>query len=317
MMNTPVLLIHFNRPDSTRRQLEALKVVAPQRVWILCDGPRAGRSGEAEKVAEVRAILDKLPWPCEVKRLYHEHNLGCFKNISAGISWFLNDCEAGIILEDDILPDPSFLRYCDELLIKYRDAAEVFAIAGHNRKPEPLAIKEDYGFSNYFDCWGWATWKRAWDQFDPTLNAWRDRSVWKVICKRVFRNFRARAYWAWMFRQVDLKRRDSWAYRFLLTIWKQRGCVVIPKVNLTENIGFTEEGTHTAHFSGQEVTACQQSFPLRHPHQIAVNPVIDRWFEDGIHSKSFMVRLCWLCRKLRVIPRLLRVGNCEEPVVKL
>ena len=103
----------------------------------------------------------------------------------------------------------------------------------------------------------------------------------------------------------------------MLTIWKQRGCVIISKINLTENIGFTEEGTQTAHFAGLEVTACQQSFPLHHPHQIAVNPVIDRWFEDGIHSKSFRVRLRWLCRKLRVIPRLLRVSNCEEPVVKL
>jgi len=300
-MHTPVLLIHFNRPDSTRRQLEALKVVAPQRVWILCDGPRAGRSGEVEKVAEVRALLDALPWPCEVKRLYREHNLGCFRNVSEGISWFLDDCEAGIILEDDILPDPSFFQYCDELLIKYRDAAEVIAIAGHNRKPTPFEMKADYGFSNYFECWGWATWKRAWDQFDPTLNAWRDRSVWKVICKRVFRNFRARAYWEWMFRQVDLRRRDSWAYRFFLTIWKQRGYVIIPKRNLTENIGFNESGAHTAHFSGLEVTSSEQRFPLNHPQAITLSPKMDRWFEDSVHSKSILVRLRWLCRKLKVL----------------
>ena len=316
-MQTPVLLIHFNRPDSTRRQLEALKVVAPQRVWVLCDGPRAGRSGEAEKIAEVRALLDEIPWPCEVRRLYREHNLGCFKNISEGISWFLNDCGAGIIVEDDVIPDPSFFRFCEELLTRYADSPEVFAVSGQLRLPKSLAIKEDYGFSNYFECSGWATWKRAWDHFDPTLSGWRDQETWRSICARVFHKLRPRLYWTWMFRQVDRNRRDSWAYRFMLTIWKQRGCVIIPKINLTENIGFTEEGTQTAHFTGLEVTACQQSFPLHHPHQIAVNPVIDRWFEDGIHSKSFRVRLRWLCRKLRVIPRLLRVSNCEEPVVKL
>jgi len=300
-MQTPVLLIHFNRPDSTRRQLEALKIVAPQRVWILCDGPRAGRSGEAEKVAEVRAMLDELPWPCEVKRLYREHNLGCFKNISAGISWFLNDCEAGIILEDDILPDPSFFRFCQELLTRYADSPEVFAIAGHNRRSQPLDLNDDYGFSNYFQCWGWATWKRAWDHFDPTLSGWRDQETWNSICARIFHKLRARLYWTWMFGQVDQQRRDTWASRFLLTIWKQSGCAIIPRLNLTENIGFNSEGTHTAHFSGQEVTACQQSFPLRHPHQITVNPVIDRWFEDGFHSKSLLVRLRWLYRKARVM----------------
>ena len=302
-MNTPVLLIHFNRPDSTRRQLEALKVVAPQRVWVLCDGPRAGRSGEAEKVAEVRALLDALPWPCQVKRLYREHNLGCFKNISEGITWFTDECGAGIIVEDDVLPDPSFFRFCDELLIKYADAAEVFAIAGHNRKPMSFDIKEDYGFSNYFECWGWATWKRAWDHFDPDMSAWRDRSEWRIVSRRIFHKLRARLYWTWMFGQVDQQRRDTWASRFLLTSGKQSGCAIIPRLNLTENIGFNSEGTHTAHFSGQEVTACQQSFPLRHPHQITVNPVIDRWFEDGFHSKSLLVRLRWLYRKARVMFR--------------
>ena len=300
-MNTPVLLIHFNRPESTRRQLEALRPVAPQRVWVLCDGPRAGRAGEVEQVAAVRRQLDHLPWRCEVKRLYRDEHLGCFRSISDGITWFLEECGAGIIVEDDVIPDPSFFSFCEEMLLKYADAADVFAISGHHRRPKPLDLNEDYGFSNYFECWGWATWQRAWNHFDPTLSAWRERETWDSICKRVFRNYRARAYWTWIFRQVDQQRRDSWAYRFLLTIWKQHGCVIIPKINLTENIGFTAEGTQTAHFSGLEVSASEQSFPLNHPRVIAINPKIDKWFEDGIHSKSFTVRLGWLCRKVKSV----------------
>ena len=300
-MNTPILLIHFNRPESTRRQIEMLQKIAPQRVWVLCDGPRPHRQEDVEKVTAVRAMLNDLPWLCEVKHLYRESNMGCFQNVSEGISWFLDDCGAGIILEDDVMPDSSFFRFCDELLIRYADASEVFAIAGHNRKPTSFGMETDYGFSNYFECWGWATWKRAWDQFDPTLDAWRDRWSWNLICKRVFRNYRARAYWSWMFRQVDLKRRDSWAYRFILTIWQRSGCVIIPKLNLTENIGFNKSGEHTAHFSGLEVSAAKQRFPLHHPPMIAVNPEVDRWFEDGVHSKSLLVRLVWLSRKLKEI----------------
>lgn len=298
-MNTPVLLIHFNRPESTRRQVESLRAVAPKRVWLLCDGARADRVGEAEKVAAVRAILDDLPWACEIKRLYRKENQGCFKNVSAGITWFLNDCEAGIILEDDVIAHPSFFRFAQELLEKYAHSPGVYAIAGHNRRAEPLSIETDYGFSNYFECWGWATWKRAWDNYDPSLNGWRQKEIWHRICRRVMDTPRARLYWDWMFRQVENQRRDSWAYRFLLTTWQQEGCVIIPRVNLTENVGFNAEGTQTAHFAGLEIAASGQSFPLIHPKRIETNPAIDRWFEDGVHSKSLPVRARWLMRKMR------------------
>ena len=298
-MKTPVLLIHFNRPSSTRRQIELLKSVAPERVWVLCDGARPSKASDASKVIEVRQLLDDLPWQCEVRKCYRDTNLGCFRNISEGITWFLDECEAGIIIEDDVLPDPSFFRFAGELLQKYASAEDVFAIAGHNRRSEALPIEQDYGFSNYFECWGWATWKRAWDHLDVDLSAWRDRQSWRSICKRVLPNARARLYWDYMFRQVACNRRDSWAYRYLLTIWKEGGSVLIPNLNLTENIGFTEEGTQTAHFAGLEALSHEQHFPLRHPVGTCVDPVIDHWFEDGVHSKSFVVRSQWLLRKLR------------------
>lgn len=296
------MLIHFNRPDSTRRQIEALRKVAPTRVWLLCDGPRAHKEGEAEKVAEVRALLDDLPWPCEAKKLYRDENLGCFRSVSGGISWFLEDCGAGIIVEDDVIPDPSFFPFCSELLERYKNHSDVFAISGHHRKAKALDLQEDYGFSNYFECWGWATWKRAWDQFDPEMQAWRQKSLWKDVCRRVLRNPRAAFYWKLMFGRVADGRRDSWAYRFLLTIWKQNAKAVISRKNLTENIGFTEEATQTAHFAGLEVRAEAQDFPLQHPERVEVNPQIDRWFEDGIHSKSIGVRLRWIMRKFSPKP---------------
>lgn len=300
-MNTPVLLIHFNRPESTLRQIESLKAVAPRRIWILCDGARANRPDEAEKVAKVREVLDNLPWECEVKRLYREENLGCYRNVSEGISWFLDDCGAGIILEDDVIADSSFFRFSEDLLERFEHHSEVYAIAGHNRRSEPLPITADYGFSNYFECWGWATWKRAWDHFDPSLNAWRHKETWQSICQRVLQKRRACFYWDWIFRQVENQRRDSWAYRFLLTIWQQEGRVVIPRKNLTQNIGFNSEGTQTAHFAGMEIAATRQDFPLVHPDRVEADAVIDRWFEDGVHSKSLPVRVRWLQRKARAI----------------
>ena len=298
-MNRPVLLIHFNRPSATRRQLEALKEVAPERVWILCDGPRKNKPSDIEKVCEVRELLDHLPWQCEVKKLYRKENLGCFKNISAGISWFLNDCGAGMILEDDIIPDPSFFQFCDELLDRYADEPRVYAVSGQHSSPVPMQIDADYGFCNYFDCWGWATWKRAWEQFDPDMTAWRDRAEWGIVSRRVLHNLRARLYWDVMFRMVDVGRRDSWAYRYLLTIWKQQGCTVVPKMNLARNVGFDDKASHTGHLLGREAKTHVQTFPLSHPTEIVPDPLIDQWYEDELCSKSPKARLRWLYHKFK------------------
>lgn len=114
-MDTPILIIHFNRPASTRRQLDALAHVRPTRLWILCDGAREGRHEERELVAEVRSMLDVIPWDCEVRRIYRERNYGLKRNIHEGITEFLNACGCGIILEDDCIPTASFfliVRIC-------------------------------------------------------------------------------------------------------------------------------------------------------------------------------------------------------------
>ncbi len=298
-MNRPVLLIHFNRPSTTRRQLEALKPIAPERVWLLCDGPRKNKSGDSENVAEVRSLLDSIPWKCEVKKRYRDQNMGCYRNISEGITWFLNDCDAGIILEDDIIPDPSFFRYCDELLDRYAYTPEIYAISGQHGCSRPLGGAADYGFTNYFDCWGWATWKRAWDLFDPSMSGWRDRSQWRVICKRVLHKYRARLYWNLMFKLVDRGQRDSWAYRYLLSIWKEGGCTVVPRLNLAKNVGFDEDATQTAHLVGREFQSNEQMFPLSHPDSHEIDPAIDRVYEDELCSKSPSSRLRWLYHKLK------------------
>ncbi|MDQ8195926.1 hypothetical protein QEH59_15940 [Coraliomargarita sp. SDUM461004] len=299
-MNTPVLLIHFNRPDITQAALKALAPLAPSRIWVLCDAARPHKDGEASKVAEVRALLDAIPWPCEVRRLYREENLGCFRNLSDGITWFLKDCGGeGIILEDDCIADPSFFDYCAELLERYRDDPTVYAIAGHNRSPIPLSQTSDYTFSNYFECWGWATWERAWADFDPDMHAWTDPKSWKAICQRVFPGIRQRLYWEMMFRKVRNGQRDSWAYRYFLSIWGKQGKTIIPSLNLTENIGFREDGTHATSSKVVCVPANAVSFPLAHPESTTISLETDRWFEDNFHSKSFVKRMQWFFSKLR------------------
>ena len=116
LQKTPVLFLVFNRPDTTIRVFEAIRQGGPRRLYVAADGPRANRAGEADKVAKVRGIVTAVDWPCVVKTLFQENNLGCKQAVSRAITWFFENEESGIILEDDCLPHPDFFRFCDELL---------------------------------------------------------------------------------------------------------------------------------------------------------------------------------------------------------
>jgi hypothetical protein len=107
--NIPILFMVFNRLDTTYKVFEQLRKIAPQKLYIASDGPRNNRENEKERVEAVREyVLKSIDWDCEVKTLFREENLGCGKAVSGAITWFFENEEMGIILEDDCLPSISF-----------------------------------------------------------------------------------------------------------------------------------------------------------------------------------------------------------------
>jgi hypothetical protein len=129
----PVLLIAFNRVDTLAEVIRALAPVAPSRMYVAADGPRAGRPDEAERCALVRRMLTDLPWRCEIKTRFLDANAGCARGVSGAISWFFDQESEGIVLEDDCVPDPSFFPYCAEMLERYR-----MTRTSHERSRHPL-----------------------------------------------------------------------------------------------------------------------------------------------------------------------------------
>jgi hypothetical protein len=298
-MNVPVLLIHFNRPEMTRRQIEQLSEVRPREIYVLCDGPRPERPNEVKDVENVRRQLDGIPWDCRIHRRFQNENLGVYRNISEGISWFFNKVETGIILEDDCLPHPSFFPYCEELLGRYAADESVTSISGYTGLEVDLPIDASYCFTNYFSCWGWATWRRSWGQFDPGMTGFVDPLDWSRICRRLHRGLRQRLYWNLKFNEVLSGRTDSWAYRFLLSMWQAEGLAIAPKCNLVENAGFGKGATNTALLRERRTKYRGLELPLQHPEKpIATNQWLDRWIEDHCHSKSLAIRVDWLRRRL-------------------
>src|SRR6187402_1400550 len=119
-VESAILLIAFNRLDTTRMVLESIASVQPDRLYVACDGARDNKN-EEHKVREVREwIMANITWPCQVKTIFREKNLGCKLAVSSAISWFFEHEEQGIILEDDCLPATSFYSFCDSLLERYK-----------------------------------------------------------------------------------------------------------------------------------------------------------------------------------------------------
>lgn len=269
LFNTPVLLIIFNRADTTKLVFEAIRKARPPRLYVAADGPRLHVPTDQQKCAEARKIVEQVDWPCDVKTLFHNENLNCGKAPSTAMSWFFKHEEQGIILEDDCLPSQSFFRYCQELLEKYKDDSRVMHIGGNNFLG---GWRNDPDYSYYFSrsghIWGWATWRRAWQTFDFDILLYTKLKQ-KGFFDRFFLNPLEKVYRLRKFDKTVANRGkvDWWDYQWDFARFSNSGLAIVPNKNLVKNLGFGEGATHTVNGSGEfnKLEAHELSFPLQHP----------------------------------------------------
>lgn len=243
----PVLVMAFNRPDHLAVLMDRLREVQPQRLYVAVDGPRADREGEREQVLACRDLVGAVDWPCEVRTLFQESNLGCGMGVTTAISWFFEYEERGIILEDDIIPDPSFFPYCAELLERYEKDHRVFAISGCNFVPPEHQSRPDlpYRFSQVPHIWGWATWRRSWVKHHLDIAGWREDLPLTTLWSRVDHSIPSTVYWMSTFELLARKEVDTWDGQLVLASMAEGSWTATSNVNLVENIGFGETATHT------------------------------------------------------------------------
>lgn len=265
--DVPVLLLIFNRPNLTQKVFQQIRQARPRQLFIAADGPRYNVPEDKELCAQARQIVDMVDWECQIHTLFRDTNLGCKRAVSSAIDWFFEHIEAGIILEDDCLPHPTFFRFCAELLNRYRDDERIMVISGTNFLLGRRFTPYSYYFSRYNGIWGWATWRRAWQHYDSEMKQWptlRSTSwLLDIHGDRVIAT-----YWRNIFDRTYAGKIDSWGYQWLFSCWAQNGLAIHPEeVNLVSNIGFGKAATHTkgneSRVANLPVAAMQ--FPLRHP----------------------------------------------------
>lgn len=264
----PVLLIIFNRPDTTKLVFEAIRQAKPTRLYIAADGPRPSVPEDEARCEEARKVVDDVDWECDVFLKFSEKNLNCGHGPSDAFTWFFKHETEGIILEDDCLPSQSFFWYCQELLERYRDDSRVMHIGGNNFLN---GWQNDNDYSYYFSrsghIWGWATWRRAWNMFDYNLSMYNSLKSKKYF-DEYFMSPLEKFYRLRKFdKTVNTQRVDWWDYQWDFARYIQSGLAIVPQKNLVKNIGFGVMATHTQ--NGDSKSANMEAFdiaiPLKHP----------------------------------------------------
>ncbi|MDA8631238.1 hypothetical protein N9L29_00865 [Litoricolaceae bacterium] len=301
-----MLFLVFNRPDTTARVFEAIRKAEPPRLYVAGDGPRADRKDDADKVAKVREISTAVDWPCEVKTLFREENLGCKYAVTGGITWFFEHEESGIVLEDDCLPSQSFFWFCEQMLADHKHDETIDLISGDGGIIEAINLPEESVLLPYPLMWGWASWAHKWSGYDVEMESWPANKSTILSAHRKGN----RVFWRTAFEKTFEKEIDTWDYQLAYMLQKNRTNCLLPPKNLIRNIGFNrDDATHTTG-SGEGYVFQEKEIvlPAVLSNSIANQKLAKKYADENLFlSKSFISRLAnyiW-----RVFKRNLQLGR--------
>jgi hypothetical protein len=315
----PVLFIIWRRPEATKQVLAAIRGARPNVLYVACDGPRLNNSDDYTQVNATKSVIDLgIDWPCHVYRRYSEFNQGCKEGVSSAISWFFENVDEGIILEDDCLPHPTFFKYCGVLLEQYRNDQRVWCISGNNFQDGTWRGDASYYFSRQTLIWGWATWRRCWAHYDKELKSWekfKSSGCLESVYPDEVERGHQESKWD---RMRSAKALDTWDYQWHFTCVMNGGLTAIPNRNLVTNIGFDGHGMHCSGTTpdpglGEGIDS------VSHPSFVLPDPSADRYMFDhlfggealrkkGLLSTRLRNRVYgWRCRAINIIRS--KVGN--------
>ena len=272
----PILFLIFNRLDVTKEVFAVIKKIRPTKLYVAADGYRLNKTGEDIKCEQVRNyVLDNVDWNCEVQTLFRKENLGCKLAVSSAIDWFFSCENRGVILEDDCLPSLSFFQFCKDMLVKYEDQPQVMSISGYNALEDTTAYyNESYHFSKFFHCWGWASWRRAWEGYHSGMPEWPNFKK-KIGVGSIQKGLLFKDFWNNIFDDVYNGKIDTWDYQMNFHIWNKSGLCCTPSKNLVTNVGFGADATHTKENNVALRQRFEFTFPLIHPTHPLSNQYVD------------------------------------------
>lgn len=287
-METPILLITFNRPDNTRKVFEKIRQAKIKTLYFFNDAPRAENNDDIVARKEIKKLLKEIDWKCDLKLFFPEKGFGPGFGPANAISWAFEKEDRLIVLEDDCVPYQPFFTFCNHILEKYKDDTRVWLVSGRSHQQGSKFFKEqDYIFSNYGHTWGWATWKRCWDYFDIEMKKWpafyQNGGFYNVFCSKKEGRIYNQHYVALNKRPIN-----SWDARFGFAVLSNGGLSVVPAKNLIENIGYI--GAHSTGKQKVHTLKASDNFKVeKEPLFVLVNKAYEQ-LHFNTHIKKIMGR---------------------------
>ncbi len=238
-----VLLLFFNRADTFRQVFEAVKEARPSKLFLYQDGPRGER--DMAGIEACRAIVsdENIDWECEVHRMYLEHNQGCDPSGFLSHQWAFSLADKVMVLEDDVVPSQSFFPFCKEMLDKYENDERISMIAGFNIDEVSTDCDDSYFFTSAFMIWGWASWRRVAQRWDPTYSFMHDKQVMQKL-ERVAKERHLRKDMLQMFRDHSQSGKAYFETIYWSDMLLHDSLAIMPSKNQISNVGLMADSTH-------------------------------------------------------------------------
>ena len=290
MKLAPIVLFVYNRPWHTQQTVEALQknLLAKQsELFIFSDGPKDERG--RKKVEEVRHHLRKITGFKKITIIERRMNLGLANSIIAGVTEIVNKYGKIIVLEDDLLTSPYFLKFMNEGLNFYEKEVKVACIHGYvypvKKLPETFFLKDP-------GCWGWATWKRGWKLFEPDEN----KLLTELNKKNLTFKFDYNNSYPFtnMLQDQKFGWADSWAIRWYASLFLKNKLTLYPKKSLVIHNGDDGSGTNSPITEQFKVNLSTQSIHIK---DIPIKK-----------SSSALKEYIWYFKSIQS-PHILRVGK--------
>ena len=289
MIDVPVLLIFWKRYEIFKQTFEAVKKSKPSVLLFYQDGPKGEE--DIDELLKCRGLIDSIDWQCKIYSHFNDENVGCDPNVYNAIKWAFERVDKCIILEDDVVASFDFFRFSKEMLDKYEFDNRINMICGMNTQMQ-INRETSYIFSRFGSIWGWATWKRVIDQWDPTygiLNTYYVNNLLYYYPSKLELNY--------ALGKVKKHAKSKTAYHESINLLSQISNYqlnIVPTVNLVKNIGLSNDSTHSTNdlkllIKKQRILynmdIYSMKFPLKHPKYITQDISFDKHFKYNAFNK--------------------------------
>ena len=247
MASSPILILTWRRHHLLTEQLRFVQSYNPSAIYIYSDGPNDTASCKRDVALTREIIREAAAADCSIKTLFSTSNSGLRQSVLSALRWVFSSEDTAIILEDDVVASPAFFSFCNHYLSACKHVDNILTISGSSflSPLNPISPKKPY-LSIYSQCWGWATWKRSWDEFDSFLSS--SVPPHKLANKFLFSRPLSlhSIYWATQFLKARKNHVDSWSFELTFYALLNHKYHVTPPTTLTTNVGFDEKAVHTS-----------------------------------------------------------------------